>query len=176
MLIFVIASFLGNFYGVEWYTIHIFDFFVNIPMLTNVFKAILMNLEVLTILSLLATAFIFVFNILSLSTYTPVIYEDEVPDEACEEVIGCVLELYTSGAIGDSMDEFVLGRFIFDMVYFVFMELLFMNLVSGIMVDAFTELRGQDDARDTDKKGQCYICEMTKADVQILIIIDVKDR
>ena len=107
-------------------------------MLTNVFKAILMNLEVLTILSLLATAFIFVFNVLSLSTYTPVIYEDDVPDEACEEIMGCVLELYTSGAIGDSMDEFVMGRFVFDMVYFVFMELLFMNLVSGIMVDAFT--------------------------------------
>ena len=68
----------------------------------------------------------------------------------------------------------MLGRFIFDMVYFVFMELLFMNLVSGIMVDAFTELRGQDDDRDTDKKGKCYICEMIKADVQIFIILDVK--
>ena len=105
------------------------------------------------------------FNILSLSTYTPVIYEDELPEDACENVLGCVLTLYTSGAINDSMDEFVFGRFIFDMVYFVFMEVLFMNLVGGIMVDAFTGLREEDEYRNNDKKGQCYICSMTKANV-----------
>ena len=104
LALFVVASFLGNFYGVEWYTIHLFDFFVNIPILANVFKAIFQNIGELTTLSLLATVFIFVFNILSLSTYTPVIWEDDLPEESCETVLSCVLDLYTSGAINDSMD------------------------------------------------------------------------
>jgi len=44
-----------------------------------------------------------------------------LPEEACEDIIGCVLELYTSGAIGDDMDTFAPWRFIFDIVYVVFM-------------------------------------------------------
>lgn len=60
----------------------------------------------------------------------------------------CVLELYTSGAIGDDMDTFMPGRFSFDIVYIVFMELLFQNLVGGIMIDAFAELKDKDAARD----------------------------
>lgn len=41
ILIFVFAAIYANLYGVEWYTIHMFDFFVGISLLTNVFKAII---------------------------------------------------------------------------------------------------------------------------------------
>ncbi len=40
------------------------------------------------------------------------------------------------------------GRFTFDIVYVVFMELLFQNLVSGIMMDAFAELKDKDATRN----------------------------
>lgn len=65
---------MGNFYGVEWYTIHLFDFFVDISLLANVFKSIIINLRMLATLSGLAGAFILVFNVVSLGTYVPVIY------------------------------------------------------------------------------------------------------
>lgn len=103
------------------------------------------------IFSLLAGAFILVFNILSFRTYTPVIYDEDIPEESCVTIIDCVLELYTSGAIGDDMDSFEFSRFIFDIIYVVFMELLFQNLVGGIMIDAFSELKENDAARDEDK-------------------------
>ena len=60
-------------------------------MLSNVFKAIVINIKVLTILSLLATAFILVFNVLSFSTYTSVIYEEDIPEEPCVDILNCVL-------------------------------------------------------------------------------------
>ena len=74
ILIFVIASIMGNFVGVEWYVIHLFDYFVGISLLTNVFKAVITNIGELTVLSTFAACFILVFNILSLNTYTSVIY------------------------------------------------------------------------------------------------------
>jgi len=46
------------------------------------------------------------------------------------------------------MDEFAPWRFIFDIVYVVFMEMLFQNIVGGIMIDAFSELKEEDMARD----------------------------
>ena len=169
LAVFVTASFLGNFYGVEWFTIHIFDVFVSIPLLTNVFKAIFNNIKILMILSLLATAFILVFNVLSFSTYSSVIYEEDIPEESCETIMGWVLELYTSGAIGDDMDSLVVGRFIFDILYVVFMELIFQSLVGGIMIDAFSELSENDGNREDDKKGFCYICPMSQPNVSFLL-------
>lgn len=72
-------------------------------MLANVFKSIIQNIQVLFIMSMLAAVFVLVFNVLSLSTYVPVIYEDELPEESCSNILECVLTVYTSGAIGDDM-------------------------------------------------------------------------
>jgi hypothetical protein len=91
ILIFLLASIMGNFFGVEWYVIHLFDYFVGIPLLTNVFKAVINNISELTLLSTFAGCFILVFNIITLNTYTPVIYEDDIPAESCADIIGCVL-------------------------------------------------------------------------------------
>lgn len=53
----------------------------------------------------------------------------------------CLLTLYVSGSIGDDMETFQFWRFLGDLVYIVVMELLFSNIVSGIMIDTFAELR-----------------------------------
>jgi len=39
------------------------------------------------------------------------------------------------------MDQIYPGRFIFDTIYVIFMEILFSNLVSGIMIDGFGGLK-----------------------------------
>ncbi len=83
ILIFVVASIMGNFVGVQWYVIHLFDYFVGISLLTNVFKAVIDNIGELSLLSAFAGCFILVFNVVSLNTYTPVIFEEEIPGEAC---------------------------------------------------------------------------------------------
>jgi hypothetical protein len=79
ILMFVVATFLGNFVGVEWYTIHLFDIFTSYSELTNIFKAILNNFKKLALLSFLAGVFILVFNVVSLNTYTPVIWQEDLP-------------------------------------------------------------------------------------------------
>ncbi len=175
ILIFVLATIAGNFIGVEWYTIHIFDIFTDISELTNIFKAILDNAQKLTILSILAGVFILVFNVLSLSTYSHVIYEDDLPEGACETIIDCVSVLYTSGAINDSMDEFEAYRFFFDIGYIVFMEMMLQNIVGGIMMDAFAGLKEKDEFRNEDKENNCYICGMNKPDVIFVLISDGKE-
>ena len=72
------------------------------------------------------------------------------------------------------MDQFEFGRFMFDIGYVVFMEMMFQNIVGGIMIDAFAGLKEQDDFRNNDKETNCYICGMTKADVTLFVILDGK--
>ena len=87
------------------------------------------------------------------------------------------MEVYTSGAIGDDMESFQGGRFFFDLIYVVFIELLFQNLVGGIIIDAYGSLTAKDSEREEDKKGKCYICSKTKPNVNHYIInLDIKAR
>ena len=65
---------MGNFLGVEWFTLHLFDYFASISELSNVFKAITLKINELTLLTALSAAFILVFNIVTLNTYAYVIY------------------------------------------------------------------------------------------------------
>jgi hypothetical protein len=74
--------------------------------------------------------------------------------------------VYNSGAINDSVDEFQPKRFAFDIVYMVFMELLFQNLVGGVIIDTFMNLREIDEAIESDKNGMCFICGKDRASVR----------
>ncbi len=40
------------------------------------------------------------------------------------------------------MDSFQGGRFAYDMIYVVFMDMLFGNIVGGVLIDNFASLRG----------------------------------
>lgn len=62
----------------------------------------------------------------------------------------------------ESMDKFDTTRFVYDMVYITFFGLLFSNITSGIMLDAFGELRQKVAELEQDKKNQCYICNVTR--------------
>lgn len=67
-------------YGPAYFTIHIFDIFLKIQILGNVFKSITNNLKILNVLSALTGVFIMVFNIVSLKTYAPIIFPEDIPD------------------------------------------------------------------------------------------------
>jgi hypothetical protein len=58
----------------------------------------------------------------------------------CNNPISCILALYVSGVIGETMSKFEMTRFIYDMIYAIFFGLLFGNIISGFMLDAFEEL------------------------------------
>ena len=60
------------------------------------------------------------------------------------------------------MESFELMRFIYDIIYFTFFEMLFGNIVSGIMLDAFSSLREEADSLVNDKKNKCYICDISR--------------
>ena len=64
------------------------------------------------------------------------------------------------------MDTFDAMRFFFDTVYSTFMDIMFAEIVSGIMIDAFSELKEKDQERFDDQDNNCYICGTTKPEVK----------
>jgi len=80
----------------------------------------------------------------------------------CNNTISCILALFVSGAISETMSKFEIVRFIYDMIYITFFSLLFGNIISGFMLDAFGELGEQSDNLANDKKNFCYVCNISR--------------
>ena len=92
--------------------------------------------------ALLGVLFVYAFSVIGLKTYFRDIYPlltDEF--EMCGSLISCMITLITSGVIGNSMTQWDPLKFLFDIFYIVFFGLLFTNIISGIMIDTFAELR-----------------------------------
>lgn len=52
------------------------------------------------------------------------------------------------------------------MIFTVFFGLLFTNIVQGIMIDTFAELRDKREKIDEDMKTRCFICAASKEDLE----------
>jgi inositol 1,4,5-triphosphate receptor type 1/inositol 1,4,5-triphosphate receptor type 3 len=115
---------------------------------------------------MLGVLFIFVFAFISFDTYVDDIYKSEGEDvEYCNSLLSCVIVLNTSGVVGTSMEHWDPMKFMLDTVYYVFFGLLFTNIVSGIMIDTFAELRDMRQKIEDDKKNFCFICGIDRVTV-----------
>lgn len=140
---YLITSLLGTFYSQSAFLIYIIYFFLENDTLSNVFNAIFYNLNQLFSVGLLGVVFVYIFSLISYETYALDIMAEKDPDDACDSIISCIMDLYVSGTIGGSVEEFKFVRFVTDLIYFIFFGLLFGNIVSGIMIDTFAELRSK---------------------------------
>ncbi|CAD8078308.1 unnamed protein product [Paramecium sonneborni] len=163
---YLVFSILGTFYKSYFFSLHLFDLFSRLTLLNNVFQAISHNAKQLIVVSLLGVLFIYVFSFTSFDQYADDIYTEKQPEEHCETLISCMITLVTSGVIGTSMSKWDFGKFCYDTLYFVFFALLFTNIVSGIMIDTFAELRDQRQKIDDDKKNCCFICGVKRAHLE----------
>ena len=85
----------------------------------------------------MGVVFVVIFCTVTFSNYMKNVYEDASLNEMCDGMVGCILDLYVSGTIVETMDKFEISRFTYDMIYIIFFGLLFGNIVSGIILDAF---------------------------------------
>ena len=104
-------------------------------------QAAVYNYKSLLWMYFLAFVFNYIFNTVTFSNYMRDVYSpsDHTAD-MCDDIVGCVSQLYVSGVIG-GMEEFEVLRFSYDMIFFIFFDIMFGSIVSGIMLDAFASLR-----------------------------------
>ena len=109
----------------------------------------------------MGVVFVLIFCTVTFSNYMKNVYEEET-DEMCDSMLSCIMALYVSGAIGETMDKFEIIRFGYDMIYGIFFGLLFGNIVSGLILDAFAKLREDTDSLKGDKENFCFICNISR--------------
>lgn len=107
MAMYVGVAFFGTFFHPALFFIHLMDIFCYIPEIGDIFKAIGINIKELAYVSFMGVIFTFVFCTVTFSNYQKNIYDSETPDEEmCQSMMECIMKLFVSGAIGESMEGF----------------------------------------------------------------------
>lgn len=74
------------------------------------------------------------------------------------------------GGIGDYLAEPLiqepqqwLSRTFFDLSFFLLITIVMLNVVFGIIIDTFSDLRGQKEEKEANKLNMCFICGHSRA-------------
>ncbi|KAL4426931.1 hypothetical protein ABPG74_012931 [Tetrahymena malaccensis] len=135
----------------------------------NLYQALFIQRKQLVLVSFLGVLFLYIFSILSFNNYYQELYSNDeiIKDEkTCNSMLSCMITLTLSGVVGNSNTHWEFSTFITDTVYFVFMSILFTNIISGIMTDTFAEMRDKRNFIESDKKNRCYICGVERATLE----------
>ncbi len=64
-------------------------------------------------------------------------------------------------------DKLYAGMFIFDWLFFFFVNLILLNIFNGIIVDSFQKYREEQTNIEFEDKNICYICSLTRSDFEM---------
>ena len=98
-----------------------------------------------------------------------------ITEPYCHSSIQCLLVLISygtrsGGGIGDAFPivsyknstKMFIGRFIYDMTFFIFIINIMGNVTFGLIVDTFGELRDETYNNENDKNNKCFICQISR--------------
>lgn len=155
------------------------------PALQNVIKSVTLNANQLLMTSMLGAIIIYnyaIFAFLFLSdnymdsgTINVGLYQ-ETGASLCKTLLHCYLStinygLRFGGGIGDALNRTTQAswnapnyfiRFIFDISFFLLITTIILNVVFGIIIDSFAQLREESMFIAADIKNVCFMCNLDR--------------
>ena len=119
--------------------------------------------------------------ILTIVSYT--FYATQYPDNTWYSLWSCFIISYdqtfkTGSGVGGylsaayyptgSSESISYGRVIYDNIQYLIIYVLLINMITGIIIDTFGELRQKNYERYIDSKSSCFICEKSLEDLEKL--------
>ena len=154
------------------------------PELLNIFKSFIDKF------SSLFSCLVFTYLIIYVYNYITIFYmrksfdlgevfhydsETFINEPYCYSSLQCFLVLInygtrSGGGIGDVLPiisyrydvNFFVGRFIYDMTFFILIIMIMGNVTFGLIVDTFSSLRDDTYKYEEDRKNKCFICQLTR--------------
>lgn len=99
---------------------------------------------------------------------------DRVGENRCTSMFECFMTvvyigLILGGGIGDYTEQIYYGdreryliKLTIDVSFFLLVKIILYNILMGIIIDTFAQLREEKSIRDDDIKNKCYICNFSR--------------
>ena len=99
-------------------------------------------------------------------------------EHVCDNIFHCLIFHFdvgvrSGGGIGDSLPltsiknlyDFSL-RYVGDFSFYIIVTLLILNMINGIIITTFSQIREENDKRTEELEDKCYICGKTKVEFE----------
>jgi len=179
--VFLVVAFIGFYFSPIWYCLQMLQIVFKSPLLQNVVKSITSNWKALLLTGCLLLVVVFIFSIIGYFEFsgsygaTGSLFGI---NGNCDSLLRCtivhlVYGLRAGGGISDltqpplygaSQDNTAYARLAFDLAFFIILIVMFLNLVFGIILDTFGQLREEREFKTGDQEGKCFICGMEQSE------------
>ncbi|CAB1450413.1 unnamed protein product [Pleuronectes platessa] len=167
---YMLMSLLGH-YNNFFYAAHLLDIAMGVKTLRTILSSVTHNGKQLMMTVGLLAVVVYLYTVVAFNFFRKFynMSEDEdEPDMKCDDMMTCYLfHMYVGvragGGIGDEIedpagDEYELYRVVFDITFFFFVIVILLAIIQGLIIDAFGELRDQQEQVREDMETKCFIC------------------
>lgn len=179
-LIFLLSvSAAGCFIDKIWYSFMLVDFCIRFKLLNSVFRSVTLKGDQLILAALLILIVLYIYGVIGFFFFQEMFWEygvnpydsDLIGESMCQDMINCFITvtntgLRQGGGIGDYIrpQSFVQNKtdyfwkLIYTFTFHIVTIVILLNIVFGIIIDSFAQLRTEKQDRDDDIKYKCFIC------------------
>ncbi|XP_046719892.1 ryanodine receptor 1-like isoform X1 [Silurus meridionalis] len=167
---YMVMSLLGH-YNNFFFACHLLDIAMGVKTLRTILSSVTHNGKQLVMTVGLLAVVVYLYTVVAFNFFRKFynMSEDEdEPDMKCDDMMTCYLfHMYVGvragGGIGDEIedpagDEYELYRVVFDITFFFFVIVILLAIIQGLIIDAFGELRDQQEQVREDMETKCFIC------------------
>lgn len=98
----------------------------------------------------------------------------ELKERACDSLVMCIVTtlnqgLRNGGGIGDilrapsSVEPLFVARVVYDLLFFFIVIIIVLNLIFGVIIDTFADLRSEKQQKELILKNTCFICGLNRS-------------
>ncbi|XP_017847479.1 inositol 1,4,5-trisphosphate receptor isoform X2 [Drosophila busckii] len=98
----------------------------------------------------------------------------EAKERSCDSLVMCIVTtlnqgLRNGGGIGDilrapsSKEGLFVARVIYDLLFFFIVIIIVLNLIFGVIIDTFADLRSEKQQKEAILKTTCFICSLNRS-------------
>uniref|UniRef100_A0A8C7M9V8 Ryanodine receptor 3 n=1 Tax=Oncorhynchus kisutch TaxID=8019 RepID=A0A8C7M9V8_ONCKI len=163
-------SILGH-YNNFFFAAHLLDIAMGFKTLRTILSSVTHNGKQLVLTVGLLAVVVYLYTVVAFNFFRKFYNKSEdedAPDMKCDDMMTCYLfHLYAGvragGGIGDELedpagDPYELWRILFDITFFFFVIVILLAIIQGLIIDAFGELRDQQEQVKEDMETKCFIC------------------
>ena len=181
---YLVISLQGLLQSPVFYSFHLLDLINRLPTLKDVIRSVTMNMKQLLMTAMLSMIVIYLFAVFAFMFISDLLFDSAIDssllnkqgNSICTSLLHCFTSSVNYGLrVGGGMGEFLTRqttaeynvtpytiRFFYDVSFFLLVSTILLNVVQGIIVDAFAELREKSDIQSIDMKNVCYICGLER--------------
>ncbi|CAI5451931.1 unnamed protein product [Caenorhabditis angaria] len=173
---YLLCSACGVFISPFFYAFHLIDVVLSFPMLKAILQSVTHNLQQLILTIMMTLVVVYLYTVIAFNFFRKFYVQEaedgEEPDRKCHNMLTCFIYHFyagvrAGGGIGDELespygDDLEYPRMFYDISFFFFVIVILLAIMQGLIIDAFGELRDQQESATEKLESSCFICDIGK--------------